>query len=40
MPNYRVESGDFEVSINRRSPRRAAADAIGLLKLTQDDVRA
>ena len=39
MPIYRVESGDFQVSIHRRSARRAAADAIGLLKRTEDDVR-
>lgn len=32
MPKYIVTSGDFEVTINRRTARMAARDAIALLK--------
>jgi len=38
MPEFIVSSGDFNVRINRRSARRAAVDAIGLLKKTEEDI--
>jgi hypothetical protein len=38
MPEFIVSSGDFEVRIKRRSARRAAKDAIGLLKDSRENI--
>ena len=38
MPQFIVSSGEYEVRITRRTARRAAKDAIGMLKDTSDDV--
>ena len=38
MPEFIVSSGDFNVRIKRRSARRAALDAIGLLKTSDEDI--
>ncbi len=39
MPEFMVNSGDFNIRINRRSARQAAVDAIGLLKNTEENIR-
>lgn len=38
MPKYTVSSGDFEITINRRSPRKAAMAAIGLLRESEESI--
>ncbi len=38
MPEFIVSRGDYEVRIKRRSARRAAKDAIGLLKDSRENI--
>lgn len=38
MPKYVVSSGDFCITIKRKNPKRAAMDAIALLKKTDESI--